>query len=54
MVFPDDYRLKKIAGKKATFDLNIKDIQERVKNVPVDDKLADEVGEKNLIQLRDT
>ncbi len=53
VVFPDDYRLKKIAGKNATFDLKIKDIQERVKNVPVDDKLAEEVGEKNLVQLRE-
>jgi len=50
--FPDDYRLKKIASKKAVFDLQIKDIQHRVANVSVDDKLAEEVGEKNLLQLR--
>ncbi|MEE2694796.1 MAG: trigger factor [Pseudomonadota bacterium] len=50
--FPDDYRLKKIASKKAVFDLYIKDIQERVENIPIDDKLAEEVGEKNLLQLR--
>ena len=30
VVFPEDYRQKKIAGKKAEFLLNIKDIQERV------------------------
>ena len=53
VIFPTDYRLKKIAGKKAKFDLKIKDIQERVKKVGVDDKLAEEVGEKNLIQLKD-
>ena len=53
VVFPVDYRLKKIAGKKATFDLKIKDIQERVKNIPIDDKLAEEVGEKNLVQLKE-
>ena len=53
VVFPEDYRLKKIAGKKATFDLKIKDIQERVKNIPIDDKLAEEVGEKNLVQLKE-
>ncbi len=52
VVFPDDYRLKKVASKKAVFKLEIKDIQERVKNIPIDDKLAEEVGEKNLSQLR--
>ena len=53
VTFPDDYRLKKVAGKKAQFNLKIKDVQERVKDVKVDDKLAEEVGEKNLIQLRE-
>ncbi len=52
VIFPEDYRLKKIAGKKAIFKLEIKDIQERVKNIPIDDKLAEEVGEKNMLQLR--
>ncbi len=52
VVFPEDYRLKKIAGKKASFELKIKDIQERVKKVSIDDKLAEEVGEKNLIILK--
>ncbi len=52
VTFPDDYRAKKIAGKKAEFDLRIKDIQERVKNVEINDKLAEEVGEKNLAELR--
>ncbi|MFL2661696.1 MAG: trigger factor [Alphaproteobacteria bacterium] len=52
VIFPGDYRLKKIAGKKAKFDLEIKDIQERVKNVPIDDKLAEEVGEKDISQLK--
>ena len=33
VTFPDDYREKKLAGKKATFTLKIKDIQEKVKRV---------------------
>ena len=52
VTFPEDYRLKKVAGKKAKFDLVIKDIQERVKNISIDDKLAEEVGEKDINQLR--
>jgi len=50
--FPDDYRTKELAGNDAVFDVNIKDIQERVKKVPIDDKLATEVGEKNLNDLK--
>ncbi len=50
--FPEDYRSKNLAGKDATFDIKIKDIQERVKKVQVDDKLAQEVGEKNLDHLK--
>ncbi|MFL2650499.1 MAG: trigger factor [Alphaproteobacteria bacterium] len=50
--FPDDYRTKELAGKDAVFDIKIKDIQERVKKVPIDDKLATEVGEKNLNELK--
>ena len=50
--FPDDYRTKELAGKNAVFEVKIKDIQERVKNVPIDDKLATEVGEKNLNELK--
>ena len=52
VVFPDDYREKKIAGKKLNLHLKIKDIQERVKKIEIDDKLAEELGEKNLDQLR--
>lgn len=50
--FPDDYRTKELAGKDAIFDVKIKDVQERVKKVPIDDKLATEVGEKNLNDLK--
>ncbi len=52
VTFPKDYREKKIAGKKAQFDLTIKDIQERLIDIAVDDKLAQEVGEKNLLELK--
>ena len=46
VTFPSDYRETNIAGKKADFHLKIKDIQERVKKVPIDDQLAKELGEK--------
>ena len=46
VVFPDDYRVEENCRKKGNLNLKIKDIQERVKNVKIDDKLAEEVGEK--------
>ncbi len=52
VTFPDDYRLKSVAGKNAKFDLKIKDIQQRVKKVPIDEKLAKELGEDNLEKLK--
>ena len=52
VTFPKDYRLKDIAGKNAEFQLNIKDIQKRVKDIPVDEKLAKELGEENLEKLK--
>ena len=53
VTFPEDYRLKDIAGKNAEFQLNIKDIQKRVKNIAVDEKLAKELGEDNLEKLNE-
>ena len=41
-----------LAGKDASFQLKIKDIQERVKKVPIDDQLAKEIGEKDLNVLK--
>ena len=38
--FPDDYRENSLAGKDASFLLKVKDIQERVKKIPIDDQLA--------------
>ena len=46
VTFPSDYREKNIAEKKANFHLKIKDIQERVKKVPIDDQLAKELERK--------
>ena len=52
VTFPSDYREKKLANKKAVFKLNIKDIQQRVDQVPIDEQLAKELGEKNLDDLK--
>ena len=51
--FPDDYREKSLAGKDASFLLKVKDIQERVKKIPIDDQLAKEIGEKDLNGLKE-
>jgi len=50
--FPDDYRDKKISGKKAKFLVKVKDIQEKISKIDVDDKLAKELGEKDLVSLK--
>ncbi len=52
VVFPEDYREAKLAKKKAKFQITVKDIQEKVKKIPIDDKLASEVGEKDLDSLK--
>ena len=52
VTFPNDYRVRDIAGKEATFSLKIKDIQSKVKNVAIDEKLAKEMGEKDLESLK--
>lgn len=52
VTFPNDYRVRDIAGKEATFNLKIKDIQSKVKNVAIDEKLAKEMGEKDLESLK--
>ena len=51
--FPDDYRENSLAGKDASFLLKVKDIQERVKKIPIDDQLAKEIGEKDLNSLKE-
>lgn len=52
VTFPDDYREKNISGKKASFSISVNDIQERVINVKIDDKLAKEIGEKDIASLK--
>ena len=51
--FPDDYREKSLAGKDASFHIKIKDVQERVKKIAIDEQLAKEVGEKSLQNLKE-
>ena len=52
VTFPSDYREKSIANKEAEFELEIKDIQSRVKNINIDNQLAVEMGEKDLESLK--
>ena len=42
-----------LAGKDASFHIKIKDVQERVKKIAIDDQLAKEVGEKSLQILKE-
>ena len=42
VTFPSDYRIEDIAGKEAIFNLKIKDIQSKVKDIAIDEKLAKE------------
>ena len=51
VTFPSDYREKSIANKEAEFELEIKDIQSKVKNINIDNQLAVEMGEKDLESL---
>ena len=51
--FPDDYREKKLAGKNAKFLIKVKDIQEKVDKVEINDLLATELGEKDLFTLKE-
>ena len=50
--FPEDYRDKKIANKKAKFFIKVKDIQEKVSKIEIDNKLAEELGEKDIVSLK--
>ena len=52
VTFPNDYRVRDIAGKEAIFNLKIKDIQSKVKDIAIDEKLAKEMGEKDLESLK--
>lgn len=52
VTFPKDYRVAEIANKNANFSLLIKDIQSKVSNIEIDDKLAKELGENDLESLK--
>lgn len=51
VTFPEDYGVRDLAGKEATFDVDLKEVREPVP-VAVDDALAQELGLKGLEDLR--
>ena len=50
--FPDDYPAENLKGKDAVFEVDIKEIRERV-DTPIDDELAKSLGLESLEQLKD-
>jgi trigger factor len=50
--FPDDYAAENLKGKDAVFEVDIKEIRERVET-PIDDELAKSLGLESLDQLKD-
>ncbi len=52
VTFPAEYGNKELAGKAATFDVDVKEIR-AAKPVALDDELAKRLGLENLEQLRD-
>ncbi len=52
VTFPEDYPAKNLAGKEATFDIEVKAVAAG-DEVAVDDKLAERVGLESLQALRD-
>ena len=53
VTFPEDYGAKQLAGKEATFDIEVKAVAAG-DEVAVDDKLAERLGLESLQMLRDT
>ena len=51
VTFPADYGAPDLAGKDATFDVKVKDVQQRLP-AAIDDSLAEAVGLENLAELR--
>src|SRR6266550_802463 len=51
VTFPADYGAPDLAGKDATFDVKVKEVQQRLP-AAVDDSLAEAVGLENLAELR--
>ena len=50
--FPEDYPTENLKGKDAVFEVDIKEIRERV-DTPIDDELAKSLGLESLDQLKD-
>ena len=50
--FPEDYPAENLKGKDAVFEVDIKEIRERV-DTPIDDELAKSLGLESLDQLKD-
>jgi trigger factor len=53
VTFPEDYAAKQLAGKEATFDIEVKAVAAG-DEVTIDDKLAERLGLESLVSLRDT
>ena len=51
VTFPGDYGAPDLAGKDATFDVKVKEVQQRLP-AAIDDSLAEAVGLENLAELR--
>ena len=52
VTFPEDYGAENLKGQDAVFEVDIKEIRERVET-PIDDELAKSLGLESLIQLKD-
>ena len=51
VTFPEDYPVSHLAGKEAVFNVDVKEVQQRLPAV-IDDQLAVAVGLENLTELR--
>jgi trigger factor len=51
VTFPADYTVADLAGKEADFDVNVKEVRQRLP-IAIDDELGQAVGLENLAELR--
>ena len=51
VTFPADYAVADLAGKEADFDVNVKEVRQRLP-IAIDDELGQAVGLENLAELR--
>jgi trigger factor len=52
VTFPDDYEVPDLAGKEAVFEVDVKEVRQRLP-VVIDDELGKAVGLESLAELRD-